>query len=275
MMDQRDKAVLLRELHHRDEPLVFVNVWDAVSARIAESLGQRAIATSSGAIAFSEGYADGERIPRERMLARVATIADAVGVPVTADLEGGYGPTVADAVETARGAIAAGAVGLNFEDGTREPGVLLDVALQSERIAAIRRAAEGLGVPLVVNARTDVYHGTTGMAAGRLREAVARAQAYLAAGADSIFVPFVTDAATIAELAAAIPAPLNVLAGANTPGVAALARLGVKRISTGSSPGAYALAMFREAALEIRDRGTFSFAARRIPPAEMAALLER
>lgn len=266
------KAALLRELHHRSEPLVFVNAWDAASARIIETMGFPAVATSSGGVAFAAGYPDGQHIPREGMLERVAAIAGAVAVPVTADLEGGYGPEVGNAVDTARGAIEAGAVGLNFEDATPDPDVLLDVTLQVERIKAIRATGETLGVPLVINARTDVFHRSTGTPESRLREAIERARAYIAAGADSIFVPFVTDAATIGNLAGVIAAPLNILAGAATPDVAALARLGVKRISTGSAPSAYALAMFRDAALEVRERGTFGFAAKRISSAELSAL---
>ncbi|HXP94645.1 MAG TPA: isocitrate lyase/phosphoenolpyruvate mutase family protein [Candidatus Binatia bacterium] len=272
-MNQGEKAAALRELHHRSEPLVFVNAWDAASARIVESLGFPAVATSSGGIAFSAGFPDGERITRETMLERVAAIAGSVSLPVTADLEGGYGSEIDDAIATARGAIEAGAVGLNFEDASHDPGrPLIDVATASERIKAIRRTADAIGVPLVINARTDVYHEEAGTAQSRFREATERAEAYAAAGADSIFVPFVTDAETIGKLAAAIELPLNILAGAKTPDVATLARLGVKRISTGSSPAAYALAMFRAAALEVRDRGTFGFAAQRIAPAELNAL---
>ena len=273
MKDQREKAAALRDLHHREEPLVFVNAWDAASARIVESLGFPAVATSSGGVAFAQGYPDGHRISRRTMLERVAVIAEAVDLPVTADLEGGYGPTVEDAVATARGAIEAGAVGLNFEDAMHGANAsLLDPSAQAERIKAIRRTAEALGVPLVINARTDVYHGNAGTPESRLHETLERAKAYGAAGADCIFVPFVTDAETIGKLAAGIDLPLNILAGAKTPHVAVLARLGVKRISTGSSPAAYALAMFRSAAMEVRDRGTFDFSAQRIPGPELNAL---
>jgi 2-methylisocitrate lyase-like PEP mutase family enzyme len=273
---QREKAALLRDLHHRDEPLVFANVWDAASARIVESLGFPAVATSSGGVAFAQGYPDGQRITRAVMLERVAVIVSAVALPVTADLEGGYGPTVDDAIATARGAIEAGAVGLNFEDAAHGADApLIDMRVQAERIQAIRRTGESLGIPLVINARTDVYHGNAATPESKLREALERAKAYAAAGADCIFVPFVTDAETIGKLAAGIELPLNILAGAQTPDVAGLARLGVKRISTGSGPAAYALAMFRKAALEVRDGGSFGFAAERMSSPELNALFAK
>lgn len=274
-MNQREQADTLRALHHKTEPLVFVNAYDAVSARIVESLGFPAVATTSAVIANAEGYTDGHGIPRDAMLARIAPIAAAVAVPVTADLEGGYGPGVADAVATARGAIAAGAVGLNFEDSTHDPAVpLLPVEAQSERIRAIRATGVELGAPLVINARTDVYF-TDGDETALFDETVARAKAYLAAGADCIFVPFIDDESLIGRLAAAIPGPMNVLAGATTPDVATLARIGVRRISLGSAPGAYALAAFRRAALEVRDCGTYEFARERISHRELNALFTR
>ncbi len=269
----REKATLLRELHHRDAPLILVNAWDAVSARIVEALGFAAVATTSSGVANAEGYPDGQRIPRSAMLARVQVIARAVDIPVTADLEGGYGATVEDAIATARGSIESGAVGLNLEDGTGDAAMpLLDSQLQSQRIRAIRTVGDELGVPLVVNARVDSFHFGTDNEV-RFGDAIRRAAEYIKAGADCIFVPFVRDKDTIARLAAAIPAPLNVLAGAETPDVATLATIGVRRVSVGGSPAAHALAAFREAALEVRDRGTFGFAGHRISHAELNALL--
>jgi len=272
-MNQHDKALVLRKLHHQPSPLVFVNAWDGTSARIVESLGFPAVATTSAGIAYVEGFPDGQAISRERMLAHVATIAGVVAVPVTADLEGGYGPAIDDAVATLRGAIAAGAVGMNFEDSTDASSPLLPLETQAERIRAMRRSATEMGVPFVINARTDVYHLSGGDA--RFDEAVARAKAYLEAGADCIFVPFIDDEALIARLAAAIPGPLNILAGATTPDVATLARIGVRRISLGSAPAAHVLAAFRRAAVEVRDEGTYRFAADRLAHAELNALLSR
>jgi 2-methylisocitrate lyase-like PEP mutase family enzyme len=205
------------------------------------------------------------------MLAHVKRIAGVVDVPVTADLEGGYGPAVEDAVATVRGAIESGAVGMNFEDSLPD-GSLLATDAQSERVRAIRAAGDALGVPFVINARTDVYH-TPGTDDEHFAETVARARAYLAAGADCIFVPFVDDGALIGRLAAAIPGSLNVLAGAASPDVASLARLGVKRISLGSGPAAHLLAVLQRIAIDVRDRGTYGFLADRIAHGDLNTLL--
>jgi 2-methylisocitrate lyase-like PEP mutase family enzyme len=271
-MNQHDKAAELRKLHHQPQPLVFANAWDAATARIVETLHFPAVATTSAGIAYALGYPDGQAISRDGMLGVVATIAAAVALPVTADLEGGYGPSVADAVATVRGAIAAGAVGMNFEDSTSPVAPLLPVDVQCARIRAMRAAGDELGVPFVINARTDVYHAG-GSGDEQFAEAVARAKAYLDAGADCIFVPFIAEETLIGRLAAAIPGPLNVLAGATTPDVATLTRLGVRRISTGSAPASHALAAFRRAALEVRDRGTYGFAGDRISHADLQILL--
>jgi 2-methylisocitrate lyase-like PEP mutase family enzyme len=274
-MDRKEKATVLRALHHQAKPVVFVNAWDGASARIVESLDFPAIATSSAGVAYVDGFPDGQAISRDGMLAHVKTIAGAVSVPVTADLEGGYGPTVADAVATVRGAIAAGAVGMNFEDSLPGQAALMPLDAQCERIRAICAAAGELGVPeFVTNARIDVYHAA-GSAAALFDETIARAKAYLDAGAGCIFVPFIADEALIGRLAAAIPGPMNILAGGTTPDVATLTRLGVKRISTGSAPAAHLLAALRRAALEVRDRGTYTFAANRITHADLQTLLTR
>jgi 2-methylisocitrate lyase-like PEP mutase family enzyme len=273
-MNQHDKAVELRKLHHQPLPVVFVNAWDGASARIVESVGFPAIATTSAGVAYVDGLPDGQAISRDRMLAHVSTIAGVVRVPVTADLEGGYGPTVDDAVATVRGAIAAGAVGMNFEDSVSPDAPLLPVDAQCERIRAMRVAAEELGIPFVINARTDVYY-LTGDAEAQFDETIARAKAYLAAGADCIFVPFISEEMLIGRLAAEIPGPMNVLAGGTSPDVATLTRLGVRRISLGSAPAAHSLAAFRRAALEVLEHGTYAFAADRISHSELNALLNR
>ncbi|HEV8021611.1 MAG TPA: isocitrate lyase/phosphoenolpyruvate mutase family protein [Candidatus Lustribacter sp.] len=272
-MNLSEKAAVLRKLHHQPQPLVFVNAWDGASARIIESLNFPAVATTSAGVAYVAGFPDGQAISRDVMLAHVATIAGAVALPVTADLEGGYGPTVADAVMTVRGAIDAGAVGMNFEDSTSADAPLLTVAAQCARIAAMRSAANERGVPFVINARTDVYR-IRASEEEQFAETIARAKAYLEAGADCIFVPFIAEESLIGRLAAAIPGPMNVLAGATTPDVATLTRLGVRRISLGSAPAAHVLAEFRRAALEVRDEGTYRFAADRITHAELNDLLE-
>jgi 2-methylisocitrate lyase-like PEP mutase family enzyme len=267
-----EKAQTLRSLHQPGSPLVLFNVWDAVSARIIEELGAPAIATSSAAIAWLEGYADGQHISRDAMLAGVKRVTSAVRVPVTADLEGGYGLTVQDAAATARGAIEAGAAGLNFEDAG-DPGSVVDIDLQCERIAAMAEMGQRLGVPLAINARTDVFLDSVGPdREWRLREAIERGKRFLHAGAASVFVPGVTDEETIAALTKAIPGPINILASAAAPPVARLAQLGVARVSVGGAAMAHALAHFRSAAARTLSDGTFDFAADRIPHMELNAL---
>jgi 2-methylisocitrate lyase-like PEP mutase family enzyme len=272
-MNLHDKAVALRELHHLDKPVVFVNAWDGASARIIESAGFPAIATTSAGIAYVDGFPDGQAISRDVMLAHVNIIASVVNVPVTADLEGGYGPTIDDAIATVRGAIDSGAAGMNFEDSLPD-GSLLALDAQAERVAAIRRTGDERGIPFVINARTDVFHGD-GNEADQFAETVARAKAYLAAGADCIFVPFIDDPELIGRLAKAIPGPMNVLAGGSSPDVATLTALGVHRISLGSSPAAHLLAILRRAAIEVRDRGTYAFLSDRISHSDLNTLLTR
>lgn len=266
-----EKAARLRELHQPGDPLVLFNIWDAVSARIVEQLGYPAVATGSAAIAWTQGFPDGEHISREAMLAAVNRIARVVNVPLSADLEGAYGRTVQDAAATARGAVEAGAAGLNFEDAG-EPGQLLDLILQCERIEAMVETGARLGVPLVVNARTDVFLHGTGDMEFRVQEAIRRGNRFLEAGADCVFVLGVSDETAIARLASEIHGPVNVFATAKTPPVKRLAELGVARVSVGPSGLAHALSYVRRAAQRLRDEGTFEFAADRISGDELDAL---
>lgn len=273
MSDLKQKALRLQELHHAGRPLVLVNAWDAVSARLIESLGYPAVATTSAGVAWAEGFADGQKIGRDEMLARVAVIACAVAVPLSADLEGGYGASIEDAESTARGAIAAGAVGLNFEDADKREGTLLDAELQARRVAAIRAVAVQADVPLVINARTDCFLSGVGTDDRfRLEESVRRGNAYLAAGADCIFVPGVTADAVIAELVARINGPLNILAAAATPPLERLAELGVARVSVGSGSIGLALATLREFATGLQAGEGFARLSERLSHAELNAL---
>jgi 2-methylisocitrate lyase-like PEP mutase family enzyme len=254
---QEEKAAALRGLHSAPPVLVLPNAWDVASAVLIASVpGCRAIATSSAGVAAVLGYPDGERIPAVEMLDMVRRIAAAVELPVTADVEAGYG----DAASTARAVWDAGAVGLNLEDA----GGSADEHVTRVRVA---RAA----VPaLVINARVDLY------LLGRrdFDEAVRRAGAYLAAGADSIFVPGVSDAETIGRLAEAIDAPLNVLAVPGTPPVAELERLGVARVSVGSGLMRAAAAYTGRAAARILDTGTFEDLDDAVGFRELGELLE-
>src|ERR1700689_2076510 len=204
----RQKAKAMLALHHNGKVLLLPNVWDVASARTIEETGLPAIATTSAGIAFSLGYPDGQKISRQEMLAHVARIAQAVRVPVTADVEAGYGDLPEDAEETAREVIAAGAIGMNFEDGTDDPQhPLIDLPLQLERIRAIREVAEKSGVPLVLNARTDVYLAQVGPPETRYDHALRRLQAYRDSGADCVFLPGLRDPEIIKQFAKDVQCP--------------------------------------------------------------------
>ncbi len=256
---QREKAARLLALHEGPEVLVVGSAWDPASAIIFEREGFAAIATSSAGIAFSLGYPDGQRIPRDEMLGAVARIARATRLPVSADVESGYGRTPREVSETCRGVLAAGAVGLNLEDTTDDPdGPLVAPELQMEKIRAIRAMANEFGVPLVINARTDVYWLELRDEQTRLGETVRRLNLYREAGADCLFVPGAVERATIARLARQVAGPLNILATADTPPVGELATLGVRRLSQGSGPARAALAAARRVARELKTHGTYA-----------------
>jgi len=252
----RDLAAAFRRLHAAAGILVLPNAWDVATARLVEEAGFPAIATTSAGVAWALGYPDGERISRAEMLDVVRRIVAGVQVPVTADMEGGYGHTPEAAAETARGVIAAGAVGLNLEDGTNEGG-LLDLALHVERLQAVREAGASAGVALVLNARTDAFEMKDWDAARRFAETVRRANAYRAAGADCLFVPHVSDAETIGRLARELAGPLNVIAGPPAPPLRELERLGVRRASLGPRVVQAALGLVRRVLVELRERGTY------------------
>jgi len=255
---QRTKAEVFRELHGGPRTLLLPNVWDVASARVIQQAGLPALATTSAGVAFSVGYPDGEKIQRDEMLQMVARIASAVTVPVTADVEAGYGPKPEDAALTAEGVIEAGAVGMNLEDGTENPDhPLADLSLQLEKIAALREKAKRLGVPLVLNARTDVYLLSVGAAESRYDETVRRLSAFRGAGADCVFAPGVKDAATIARLVSDLRCPLNILAGPGSLSVGELEQLGVARVSLGSGPMRATLGLIRRMVEELKSTGTY------------------
>ncbi len=255
---QRAKAARLLELHRPGRPLVLVNAWDAASARIVEDSGLPAVATSSAGIAFAYGYPDGQKIPVDLMIEAVGRICRAVSVPVTADLEAGYGASSDGVGRAAAGAFAAGAVGLNLEDGTGVPERPLENPdVMCEKIHAIRDAGTAAGVPAVINARTDVYLDQVGPPEGRFAEAMRRGRIYREAGADCIFVPGVTEKTVIEALVAELACPVNVLAVAGSPSVAELSKAGVARISLGSGPMRAALTLLQQMIREVSTQGTF------------------
>ena len=255
---QKERAHTFRAMH-RGHILLLPTVWDVASARIVEESGFGAIATTSAGVAFSLGYPDGQRISREEMLARVARIAKAVNVPVTADVEAGYGDRPEDAARTTREVIEAGAVGMNLEDGTDDPAhPLVDLPLQLEKIRAVREAALKSGVLLVVNARTDVYLAQVGAPETRYDETLRRVLAFRDAGADCVFVPGLKDPETIGRIVRDVKCPVNILAGPGSPPVPDLEKLGVARVSLGSGPMRATLGLLKRLAEELRTSGTYS-----------------
>ena len=252
--------------------LVLPNAWDAGSARIFVEAGFPALATTSAGIAFSLGYPDGERISRAEMLAAVARITARVTVPVTADMEAGFGRTPEAVAETARGVLKAGAVGMNLED-SEEDDKLFDFDLSVARVRAAREAATAAGVPLVINARTDAFHPGTLPQDRQFAEAVKRGNAYRAAGADCVFVPFVGDSATIERIVKEIDAPVNILGAPDAPNLQALEAMGVRRVTFGSAPMRATLGLVRRMAREWKDKGTYgTLAAYGIPFKELQQL---
>ena len=253
----RQAARRLRELSGAPI-LVLPNVWDAASATLAVAAGAEALATTSGGVAWSLGRADGERAGRDEMLAAAARITAAVPVPVTVDIEGGYGSSPDDVAGAVLEAVRAGAAGVNLEDSRSTDGTLYTADEQAARLRSARDAARTAGLSeLVLNARTDVYLFGIGAPDGRLADVLTRATAYAAAGADSLFVPGLLDLDVLAELCTASPLPVNVMAGPGAPSVAELAAVGVRRVTVGTSiaQAAYSVA-FRATAELLRD-GTF------------------
>ncbi|MCD4504517.1 isocitrate lyase/phosphoenolpyruvate mutase family protein [Chromobacterium piscinae] len=233
--------------------LMLPNVWDAASARVFEAAGHPAIATTSGGIAYARGLGDAQRIGREAMLEEIARIAASVAVPVSADIEAGYGLTPEEVALTVRGAIAAGAVGVNLEDNGhgRLPQPLFDAAAQCERLKAARRAADLAGLPLWINARIDTYLLDLGLTAEqRLAETLARGNAYLGAGADMVFVPGLSDVLEAAWLAQRLHGPLNLMALPGVAGADPWFDAGALRVSLGVGPMLAVMGLVRRMADE-------------------------
>ena len=255
---QKDTAENLRALHAAGM-LILPNAWDAGSAAAIALAGAQAIATTSGGIAWSFGRCDGQRLTRAEMIERVREIVTAVTIPVTADIEGGYGPRPEDVASTVEAVIAAGAVGVNIEDSRAPGGALFDPAEQAARIQAARAAAVSAGLPqLYINARTDVFLYGIGVPEARLDDVLARSFAYAKTGADSLFVPGLTDLQVINELAEASPLPVNVMAGPGAPLVAELAAAGVRRVSIGTAITQAAYTLVKRAATELLTTGSYT-----------------
>jgi 2-methylisocitrate lyase-like PEP mutase family enzyme len=272
---QQNKAETFRQLH-ADGVLVLPNAWDALSAVLVAEAGATAVATTSAAMSWAAGRCDGQNLTREQMIDRVREIAAAVAVPVSADVEGGYGPAPEDVAATVEAAIGAGAIGVNLEDSHRPGGPLFDVTEQATRLRAARAAAAQHGLPqLVINARTDVYLFGIGAPEGRFDDVVARATAYAEAGADILFVPGLLDLDALGELSRKSPLPINVMTGPGAPSVSELAAVGVRRISLGPVLALAAYERVRAAATELLTDGTYNSLAGGLDFGAVESLLAR
>jgi 2-methylisocitrate lyase-like PEP mutase family enzyme len=257
-MNQVDRAAHFRQLHSR-RPLVLPNAWDAASARVIEEAGALAIATTSAGVSWSLGRSDGEKLRREEMMQAICNIVQTVDIPVTADIESGYGSGLSeDVAETVRTLISIGVAGMNLEDSPGRDGkVLLSPHEHAERIRVARETAAAAGGDLVINARIDVYLFQVGEPEARFEAVVERAKLYRSAGADCVFVPGVIDAETIARLVRAIEGPLNIMATPGAPSASDLGKIGVARVSVGPGITQAALSATQRAARELIDQGTY------------------
>ena len=255
---QRAKAEAFRAMHDRSRILVLPNAWDAMSARVIENAGARAIATTSAGLAFSVGYPDGEAIPRDEMIFAIARIARVVTIPVSADIESGFANDAREVAETVRRVIDAGAIGINLEDqihdGTHS---LYDLGVAVDRVRAAREAADSTGIPIVINARTDVYLLGIGEPDSRFEHAVRRANAYRKAGADCLFLPGVSRRADIERIVPALEGPLNLLAFPGIPTIAELEHLGVARMSVGTRLTLGAMSSLKKTVVELVSAGKY------------------
>lgn len=256
---QLTRAHTFQALHHAERGFLLPNAWDAASARIFEAAGFPALGTTSAGIAYARGRRDGQNLTRAEMCREVANIVDVVGVPVNADIEAGYGDSPANVARSVAEFVAVGAVGLNLEDATGRPQEpLYALEDQQRRLAAARRAADATGLPIYLNARTDTYLSGFGQSdEARLAETIRRGRAYLEAGADSLFVPLLTDPATIRRLRQELGGPVTVMAFPGAPSVPTLLDAGATRVSLGQGAMLAALGQIARLAGELRDTGTY------------------
>lgn len=253
MSDQAARARTFAALHVPGEPIVLFNIWNPGSAEAVAKAGAKALATGSASVAAARGYPDAETLPLDDALANAARIVASVDLPLTLDFEGGYAVEPEKVADNVARVIETGAIGINFEDQVIGGEGLHPVALQADRIAAIRAASDAAGVDLFVNARTDVWlsAGKTLPVETRYNEALSRATAYAAAGANGFFAPGLADEALIERLCEASPLPVNAMMFDGMPSHARLAELGIARISHGPGPFRHAMAALTEAARKI------------------------
>jgi len=274
---QKEKAEKFLKYHQDKEILVLLNSWDIGSSKLVEACGYRAIATTSMGIAASLGYPDCQIITLTEMIAAITGIVNAVKVPVTVDIEAGYGNNIKEIIESVRKIIATGIVGINIEDSQDMGPDLIEETEFCERLTAIRALSDSLGFHLVINARTDSFYTSSGTPQEKLAESIRRGNKYREAGADCIFVQPVWDKKLIATLVKEINAPVNILSNPAIgdglpPSVRELQDLGVARLSLGSSLMKATLALMKKVADELSEKGTFTYLLDSMTPLPDAAL---
>ena len=257
---QQQYAETFHSLHRKGDPLILFNAWDVATAE-AIAKASPAVATSSAAVASALGYADGEDVPLDTVTGLVARMTAAVSVPVSIDLEAGYGDTPEGAAESATKILKAGAIGINIEDGLfGGKRQLVSPDRHAAKIKAVRHTAEKLGIRLFINARTDPFLRKFGSPDECLNEAAKRAKAYADAGADGIFVPGLTDLVLVEKFAQLTPLPVNIMVTQGVPEIPDLARAGVRRVSLGPWPMMAAMRVIEQAAAAVaasKQYGTF------------------
>ena len=270
MLTQAQKGTAFRALHARDHAFIIPNPWDVGTARLLAYLGFEALATTSAGYAFSAGKRD-NTIGRDEMLAHVAEIATATDLPVSADLENGFGDSPETVAETVRLATATGLAGCSIEDMSHQPDkAIYEINLAAERVRAAAEAAHAMSFPFTLTARAENYL----VGKPDLKDTVARLQAYQSAGADVLYAPGLTSKEEIATLVRSVDRPVNVVMGLQGVQLSLdeLSALGVKRVSVGSSLSRAALGAFLRAAKEMRDHGTFTFAADAVSFRDISAM---
>jgi 2-methylisocitrate lyase-like PEP mutase family enzyme len=274
---QKEKAEMFLKFHHDKEMLVLLNSWDTGSSKLIEACGYKAIATTSMGIAASLGYPDSQVIQLSEMIEAITGIVNGVHVPVTVDIEAGYGNNLNEIIDSVKKIIATGIVGINIEDSIDLSPVLVDEMEFCERISAIRALSDSLGFHLVINARTDSFYTSSGSQQEKLSESIRRGNKYREAGADCIFIQPVWEKETISTLVKEINAPVNILSnpgiGAGLPpSVQELQDLGVARLSLGSSLMKATLALIKKVADELSEKGTYNILLDSLTPLPDAAL---
>ncbi len=250
MTNQTTRAESFAALHKKGDPVILYNIWDAGSAAAVRDAGAKALATGSAPVAMAQGYSDGQNVPFDMALENARRIVDAVDIPVSMDIEGGYADDALGIAANVQRALETGVIGFNFEDqivGTKD---LYDIEIQAARVAAMREGCDAAGIPAFINARTDIFlkaHPDTHDEA-KLEDAMARAKAYADAGASGFFAPGLKDEGLIARLCDSTDLPVNIIALPGTPDTPKLAELGVARVSYGPVPYREMLAWLQDKA---------------------------